>query len=178
MKAMTKDQKKAMRAEERQRRAARMKRELGETITRKISLGGAGYLTGLAPGLGPARTSTVFTLAGYAGAVAFGGKIGAACEGIGDAGLSTTMERMGAAKRATLARDHFLRGPMFEASGPGAPEVRQAERRAFVAGRVTGVRDGARAAVGAMRDVGVSDNEASSAAELVQGQVDEAVDGQ
>ena len=184
-KALTKEQKKAARQEERSRRAARMKRELGETISRKVGLLAAGYGAGIAPAMGPIRTHTALAVAGWGGALLLGGKIGSALEGIGDAGGALYAQGMGAAKRATLARDHFLRGEFFEASGASAPEVRAVERRAFAAGRVSGLRDGARGAVGALRDAGVADydeNEAagvpSSASELVQGQVAEVMDGQ
>jgi hypothetical protein len=186
-KALTKEQKKAARQEERSRRAARMKRELGETISRKVGLLAAGYGAGIAPAMGPVRTHTAMAVAGWGGALLIGGKVGSALEGIGDAGGALYAQGMGAAKRATLARDHFLRGEFFEASGdaPAAPAVRAAERRAFAAGRVSGLRDGARGAVGALRDAGVADdddNEAagipSSASELVQGQVAEVMDGQ
>ena len=185
-KALTKEQKKAARQEERSRRAARMKRELGETISRKVGLIAAGYGAGIAPAMGPVRTHTAMAVAGWGGALLLGGKIGSALEGIGDAGGALYAQGMGAAKRATLTRDHFLRGEFFEASGPGAaPEIRAVERRAFAAGRVSGLRDGARGAVGALRDAGVADdddNEAagmpSSASELVHGQVAEVMDGQ
>ena len=181
MKGLTKEQKKAQRAEERNRRAARMRKELGETISRKVALGLGGYATGIAPNLGPARTSTVATVLGWGGALAFSGKVGAALEGVGDAGFAVMSNRWGAEKRATLARDSFLRGSFFESSGnERAPEVRAAERRAFAAGRVTGMRDGVRGAVGRMQDVGVAETAGvpSSAAELVDGQVAEVVDGQ
>lgn len=184
-KALTKEQKKAQRAEERNRRAARMRKELGETITRKVALGLGGYATGLAPNMGPARTSTVATVLGWGGALAFNGKVAAAAEGIGDAGFAVMSARWGAEKRVSLAADHFLRGEFFEASGDArAPEVRAVERRAFAAGRVAGLRDGVRGAVGRMQDVGVAETAGvttgvpSSAAELVEGQVAEVMDGQ
>lgn len=183
-KALTKEQRKAARQEERSRRAARMKRELGETISRKVGLLAAGYGAGIAPAMGPVRTHTAMAVAGWGGALLIGGKVGSALEGIGDAGGALYAQTMGAAKRATLARDHFLRGDFFEASGDAAaPAVRAAERRAFAAGRVSGLRDGARGAVGALRDAGVADEDEaagmpSSASELVQGQVAEVMDGQ
>lgn len=182
-KALTKEQKKAARQEERTRRAARMKRELGETISRKVGLLAGGYTAGIAPAMGPVRTHTAMAVAGWGGALLIGGKVGSALEGIGDAGGALYAQTMGTQKRATLARDHFLRGSFFdEASGDtSAPAVRAAERRAFAAGRVSGLRDGARGAVGALRDAGVADDDneaAGPSSELVQGQVAEVMDGQ
>lgn len=182
MKKLTKEQRKEISARARQAKLNRMKKDLGETVTRKVTLLATGYGTGLLPGLGPVRSSSVAALVGWAGAMALPGKLGAGLEGVGDAGGAVTLHRMGVVKRRGLARDSALRNSFFDpvdevagsagGAAPAAAQVREVERRAFAAGRASGLADGVRAGVaGAVRN---DDPEDAELVEVSGGEHEEA----
>lgn len=157
-KKLTKEQKKEENRKRREAKYRGMRERLGETLTRKATMLPTAYATGVLPGAGPVRSSSVLGAVGWLGGMALPGKVGAAFEGMGDAGVSVTLNAWGRNKRAKLPADSALRNTFFdepvdapESSGPGTRRitntdaVRQAELEAFRRGQEVGMRRGVQA---------------------------------
>lgn len=170
-KKLTKEQKKEESRKRRDAKYAGMRQRLGETLTRKATMLPTAYVTGLLPGVGPVRSSSVAAVLGWGGALLLPGKVGAAFEGIGDAGASATLHDMGRRKRASLPRTSALRNTFFDevsgsvgaGNGRGAQQlgagVRAAERAAFNRGQEVGARRAVRAVVNEVAGVEVDEQE-------------------